>query len=158
MRVITIATDDTITVQDAEPTLDWLQAQVHGFIEPIDVSVEAGGKGHPGATMFVNEEGKYSCERNEAATRLAHHFGAIFSDDWCAGDVVLVGQVDDDGEITDLPEPFAQETLRVITGPDTAPIQVAPTFWEACAEAVYAGVHCIAIAAPEDFRTREDGE
>lgn len=157
MRVMTIATDGTITLRDEEALgLRCLQDIVGGYIEPIDISIELGGASHPGATMFVNEEGKFSESRNEGATRLAHHFGAIFSDDWVAGNVALVGLPDQEGCTTELPEVFAQEALRIVTGPATPPVQVAPAFWEAVAEAVYAGVPCIAVAAPEDFRTSEE--
>lgn len=148
MRVMTISDMCVITIDDVDPTLAWLQSQVGGYIEPVDVS----GAHHGDGTIYVNEEGKLTgMTRNLCATRLAHHFGAIYADDWVAGTCVLLGPVDDNGDHLELGEPLMRETLRVIATRDTPPLRVAPTYWQAVAEMVYEGVPVIPTGAPGDL-------
>ncbi|MDH6308029.1 hypothetical protein M2451_002548 [Dysgonomonas sp. PFB1-18] len=66
--------------------LDELQGYVDGYIEIIDLK--------NGEIYVVNEEGKYTCERNETATKTALERGAIFDWDYIAGDVVLCKDIE----------------------------------------------------------------
>ena len=102
MKVVIIPADAElpIRVDEVEPRidLDFLQKQVDGYIEPIDFTLEA-----KEVTMYVNEEGKLQgLPYNARATFLAAD--SIMDFDYVAGDVVIVGPVDDEGEDTSLTE------------------------------------------------------
>lgn len=69
-----------------------MQRAVGGMVEAIDVGI--GGKE---CTIWLNEEGKiWSLPSNTLATDLAE--GRIFAGDYIAGDVLITGGVDDEGE------------------------------------------------------------
>ena len=79
---------------------DYQQA-VGGYIEAVDIKVA----GHE-ATIYLNEEGKmFDLPLNRSVTRLAT--GRIFEGDYIAGDVVIVGGVDSEGDTLSL-HPDAQ--------------------------------------------------
>lgn len=142
MLAMTITETGVITLDDVTPNLAWLQAQVEGLIEPVTLRTDV--------TMYVNEEGKFNaCGRNTSATILAQHFGAIWRDDWVSGPVAVVGFDPAEGEHIDLEREFAAQACRVACGmlPHT-PVQVAPTYWQAAAEAVFDGVPVIALGDP----------
>lgn len=152
MRVMTITTEGQIELHDADPTLEWLQEKVDGWIEPV--TVELGDETI--LTLYVNEEGKITgLDRNPIASRLAHHYGAVYRDDWVAGNVVILGGVDAEGETMELPEHAARVILTLLTGPDVPPARIAPTFWQAVAEAVYAGVPSFPAGAPGELAPPE---
>ena len=79
---------------------------VHGYIEAVYLD---------GATAFVNEEGKLQgLHKNMAATDLAHAHNAIYGDDWIAGNMLIVGNSDDEGEMTSLTTEWLNANLKEI--------------------------------------------
>lgn len=61
--------------------LDELHQAVDGFIDIIRIT--------DNWIMVINDEGKFLCEPNLAATLVALCYGAIAPDDYVAGDVIL---------------------------------------------------------------------
>jgi hypothetical protein len=85
--------------------LDFLQEIVGGWVEVIPCKMNM--------EMYLDEDGKVKGrDFNERATELARGF--IQNSDYIVGDVVLVGEVDDDGESTGL----SNEQIRVELGMD----------------------------------------
>jgi len=79
---------------------------VHGYIEGVYLD---------GATAYVNEEGKLQgLPKNMAATDLAHAHNAIYGDDWIAGNMLIVGNCDDEGEMTTLTTEWLNANLKEI--------------------------------------------
>lgn len=69
-----------------------LSARLRGYYETIPL---------PDAVGWVNEEGKFrDFPPNERATRIAQH--ALFTHDWIAGDMIITGGADPNGDVTDL--------------------------------------------------------
>ena len=91
----------------AEPiTYDEMVDVVGGYIEGVYLD---------GATAYVNEEGKLEgLAKNEAATALAHAHNAIYGDDWIAGNMLIVGNSDDEGEMTSLTTEWLNANLKEI--------------------------------------------
>lgn len=70
------------------------QQVVGGWIEGVGLGL---------GTMYVNEEGKLkNLPLNPVATKLARASSSIFAADYIAGDVVLVGPADPEGEDTNV--------------------------------------------------------
>jgi hypothetical protein len=85
---------------------DEMVGVVHGYIEGVYLD---------GATAYVNEEGKLEgLAKNEAATALAHAHNAIYGDDWIAGNMLIVGNCDDEGEMTTLTNEWINANLKEI--------------------------------------------
>jgi len=79
---------------------------VHGYIEPVYLD---------GAVAYVNEEGKLEgLPRNERATALAHAHNAIYDDDWIAGNMLITGECDDEGEMMPLTTEWINANLKEI--------------------------------------------
>jgi len=69
-----------------------------------------------GATAYVNEEGKLQgLRKNGVATALAHAHNAIYGDDWIAGNMIIVGNPDDEGETMSLEPEWINANLKEIT-------------------------------------------
>lgn len=62
--------------------LDELQKAVGGYIDIIRLRVND-------LIMVINDEGKFTCGKNKAATEIACRCNAIFADDYVAGDVII---------------------------------------------------------------------
>lgn len=95
-----IKSDDTITLHEAHsaPEYDTISAAVGGWIEGVALE---------GVTAYVNEEGKLQgLSPNKIATILAHEDQAIMPADYIAGDMIVFGPLDDDGEVTTLSSDF----------------------------------------------------
>lgn len=93
---VTIGTDGSITefVLDDANGLEQLQALVGGWLEGVDLG---------DAFMYVNEEGKIDgLPVNASATLLFHAVHGPH--DIIVGNVVLVGQSDENGDETSLSE------------------------------------------------------
>ena len=103
-----IASGGLIVVRDLpEPiTYDDMVSVVGGYIEGVYLD---------GATAYVNEEGKlHGLPKNEAATALAHAHNAIYGDDWIAGNMLIVGNSDDEGEMASLTTEWLNANLKEI--------------------------------------------
>ena len=85
---------------------DEMVGVVHGYIEGVYLD---------GATAWVNEEGKLQdLPKNYVATDLAHAHNAIHTDDWIAGNMIIVGNSDDEGEMTSLTNEWINANLKEI--------------------------------------------
>jgi hypothetical protein len=85
---------------------DEMVGVVRGYIEGVYLD---------GATAYINEEGKLEgLAKNEAATALAHAHNAIYGDDWIAGNMLIVGNSDDEGEMTSLTTEWVNANLKEI--------------------------------------------
>ena len=103
-----IASGGLIVVRDLpEPiSYDEMVGVVHGYIEGVYLD---------GATAWVNEEGKLQdLPKNYVATDLAHAHNAIHTDDWIAGNMIIVGNSDDEGEMTSLTNEWINANLKEI--------------------------------------------
>ncbi|WP_058955870.1 DUF3846 domain-containing protein [Kocuria rhizophila] len=81
---------------DADATLAALQSAVGRLIEPVHLDRQR-------ADMYVNEEGKLlSLPVNVRATFLAGALGGILGWDQIAGDAIIAGGVDEEGDTTGL--------------------------------------------------------
>lgn len=88
------------TIESAAAALDIFQRLVGGYIEPIELPT--------GDTAFVDEEGKlknYQLNPRADAALTGH----LFPGDYIAGDLVVVGPPDDQGETTSANLVTAQE-------------------------------------------------
>jgi hypothetical protein len=95
--IIPAALDAEMRVEDAQIDLQYLQAQVGGYIQHVNLEPEIG------IGMYMNEEGKLDkLAVNPRATLLASMFEAIRQGDYIVGDVVLVGEADSEGNETGL--------------------------------------------------------
>jgi len=106
--VISWAEDSVIVINEAKP-IDYedMVACVGGYIEGVYLD---------GATAYVNEEGKLQgLRKNEVATALAHAHNAIYGDDWIAGNMIIVGNPDDEGETMSLEPEWIDANLKEIT-------------------------------------------
>ena len=74
--------------------LEFLRDSVGGDIEAVM-------SGSMGITVYLNENGKsMDLPENKKATEFCHRHQLIFDDDFIAGDVVIVGYPDDEGNDT----------------------------------------------------------
>lgn len=91
----------TETIKDATTALDTFQKLVGGDIEPIPLPT--------GDTAFINEEGKtrFNLPQNPRATAALLPY--LFMGDYIAGDLVVVGPPDEQGETTSADLNTAQE-------------------------------------------------
>jgi hypothetical protein len=105
MKALRIKTNGDVKLLDFtnETCYKTLSESVGGLIECVALAKDI--------DMWVNEEGKIAgLDLNPYATRLYHStFGAI---DLIAGDVVITGGVDDEGNTLGLSEERADEILN----------------------------------------------
>ena len=96
-----------IVINEAMPiSYEDLVSCVGGYIEGVYLD---------GATAWVNEEGKLQdLPKNYVATDLAHAHNAIHTDDWIAGNMIIVGNSDDEGEMTSLTNEWINNNLKEI--------------------------------------------
>jgi Domain of unknown function (DUF3846) len=100
-----ITVEGEVEIHDGIPTLEQMQATVGGYIEAVEIG---------DAIMWVNEEGKLSgLTPNNIATDLAEPGRWIFEGDYIAGDVLLTGLADDDGETTGLSASWIETLSKV---------------------------------------------
>lgn len=94
-RCAIIYIDGTVEIKQLDGLKD-LQSAVGGLIESVPVTHDA--------DAYINEEGKYMCEPNVFATFLLQINKRLNAGDYVAGNLVLVGRPDDDGNDTDIPQ------------------------------------------------------
>lgn len=94
-KVVVIKTDNSVIVEDTDLSLEYLQKNVDGYVQVIDLPAEQTDP--EVVSMWLNEEGKFSgLEVNNLATNLwERSYGAT---DVIVGDVVLSGGTDEEGE------------------------------------------------------------
>jgi hypothetical protein len=100
--------DSALVINEAMPiSYEDLVNCVGGYIEGVYLD---------GATAYVNEEGKLQgLPKNDVATELAHAHNAIYGDDWIAGNMLIVGNCDDEGETMSLEPEWIDANLKEIT-------------------------------------------
>jgi len=107
MKVVVIPASEEFEAYSTEVEsveYKFLSDKVGGMIEVVGFRDDQ-------ASMYLNEEGKIlGMPRNPRATSLAKRHGAISLMDYIAGDAVVVGPVDEDGEDTGL----EQEQIDVL--------------------------------------------
>jgi hypothetical protein len=89
-------------------------ADVQDYQRIIDGYIEAVSLDAPSSTLYCNEEGKpASLPFNRRATMLLWaHQPALRFFDYIAGDALLVGPMDDQGDDTDVPDAFMDMFFR----------------------------------------------
>jgi hypothetical protein len=107
IAIIPPAITDPIEYVDEEPTLEFYQQKVGGYIESLTMP--------PHLCMYVDEEHKLKDEPepNIRATVIARSFGRIHGRDWIGGTAVLVGAVDAEGDDTPLPEEMKDQLANL---------------------------------------------
>lgn len=107
MKAITVKIDDQCELVESLWEYQEINNSVGGWIEGVSL----GKYGY----MFINEEGKLlGLNINKVATFLARNSGNLMSDDYIAGNAVIFGQADDEGNSTDVPE-MTVRLLRKMT-------------------------------------------
>jgi hypothetical protein len=92
-------------------TYKFLSDKVGGMVEVVGL----GPVNTAEMSMYLNEEGKIMrLAKNSRATSLAKRHGAISLMDYIAGDAVVVGAVDEDGEDTGLEQEQIDELMEEI--------------------------------------------
>lgn len=99
--VIPAREDQPIRFEDVEETsLELMQKEVGGLIENVRIPSRENA---PGFGLYCNEEGKVDgLPPNHRATLICRLGRSIAPDDYIAGDAVVYGSVDSEGEITGL--------------------------------------------------------
>jgi len=98
MKALLVRTDGTYEVINKEWNYDQINKALGGLIEAVYFpNYKAEG--------YINEEGKIlSLDENILATNAWYNSGArILLGDYIAGDIVLFGQVDEEGNNTEVP-------------------------------------------------------
>jgi hypothetical protein len=111
MKVVVIPADvkQEMRAEEVERIdYDFLSKQVGGMIEVVSFQDDQ-------ASIYLNEEGKLEeLPGNRRATYLAKRHGAISMLDYIAGDAVVVGPVDDEGNETGLEQEQIDAILEEI--------------------------------------------
>lgn len=103
MKAILVTPDDT-SVVDIENNLDGLQEQVDGMIQAIPFP------DRDDVTCYINEEGKFLCPENSAATKMLKSI--LFPNDYICGNLLILGFNINNGENFDCPEDLISEIIR----------------------------------------------
>ena len=96
-------------------TLPYLQAQVGGYVDAIEIVLPETGTV---ATLWIADEGKINGERrNVLAEMVAQHGGWRGREhgDWIAGPCVVTGHDPETGETVTLPDDWAMDLGLIIT-------------------------------------------
>lgn len=99
-----------LDLPDEGSILAALQEAVGGYIEALPVPPRFGGDE---ATAYINEEGKYTCEPNMAATDFMVPGVGIFPTDYIAGPMVLLGYDPETGENADVPAVTRRRAMKI---------------------------------------------
>ena len=99
MKAIVVKTNGDIEVIDQEWNYDQINKAVGGWIEVIRFAE------YPDHFAYINEEGKIiGLEPNELVTQYWYESGTkVLLGDYIAGDAVFFGEIDDEGNNTDVP-------------------------------------------------------
>lgn len=104
MKALVVKTNGEINVIDQEWNYDQINAAVGGWLEVIEFPH------YRDHFAYINEEGKIlGLDVNEIVTRYWYDSGAtILVGDQIVGDAVFFGEIDEDGENTEIPESLLQ--------------------------------------------------
>jgi hypothetical protein len=108
-NVLIIETDGKMYV-DTQISLEFLQKQVGGWVQVVDLPAE--GNDTESVAMWMNEEGKFSgLDSNSHATELwVRSYGMT---DVIMGNVVLTGGTDEDGDTLGLSDSKTLELMKM---------------------------------------------
>lgn len=95
VKGIIIYIDGVVETRKFDGLADY-QNVVGGLIESMPLTGDT--------DAFINEEGKLMCEPNVFATFLAQVNGRLNAGDFVAGNMIVVGKPDEDGNVTDVPD------------------------------------------------------
>ena len=101
MKALLITHDQTITILDSDFDLKAIQSCVGGFIQPVYF-----GPDNPHFFAYVNEEGKMlELPENKIVTEFWCNSGeVILLGDYIAGNAIFFGEIDEEGNNTDVPD------------------------------------------------------
>lgn len=108
---VVIPQDPTLPIRRVEigasgDTLGDLQGNVDGNVDVIPYASQ------PGVNVWINDEGKYTKDRNGRATALMIPGVDLFVGDWIAGDVVVTGEADAEGNTLGLEPGWETDSRR----------------------------------------------
>lgn len=99
MTYMTISTDGVWDEFPGVPAYQDLHDGVGGYIEAVALNIGGSPKPEHEATLWLNEEGKLDgLPLNEIATYIALMYSGIADTDFIAGNVVLTGGPNEEGE------------------------------------------------------------
>lgn len=100
MKALVVKTDRTIEVIDQQWNYEQINKAVGGYIEAIYFAH------YPDHFAYINEEGKIlQLPENEIVTEYWYDSGTrVLLGDYIAGDVVIFGEIDEDGNNTEVPQ------------------------------------------------------
>ena len=101
MKAILVTTEQEIKLLDQDFNLKVIQSYLGGLIEAISF-----GSRNSHFFAYINEEGKLiGLPENKIATSVWYNSGErILIGDYLAGNVLFFGQIDDEGNETDVPD------------------------------------------------------
>ena len=101
MKAILITPENEIEVLDEDFDLKTIQSYLGGWIQVINF-----GPDNPHFFAYINEEGKLNClPENEIVTTFWYNSGEqVLLGDVIVGNALFFGQVDDEGNETDVPD------------------------------------------------------
>ena len=108
-RALLIPADPNKAIEILEVAgLESLQEQVGGYIEGLSLPC--------GLFAYINAEGKFiDLPRNSRADKLLRELDVrLASDDCIAGNMLVLGAVDEGGEDTDFPERLVNQFVSVL--------------------------------------------
>lgn len=101
MKAILVTTEQEIELLDQDFDLSVIQSYVGGLIEAVSF-----GSQNSHFFAYINEEGKLvGLPENKIATSVWYNSGErVLIGDYLAGNVLFFGQIDDEGNETDVPD------------------------------------------------------
>lgn len=101
MKALIVTHDGDVNVLDSEFNYEEIRDVVGGYIEAVYF-----GPDNDHFFAYINEEGKMlDLPENEIVTRFWYNSGArILIGDYIAGNAIFFGEVDDNGDQTDVPQ------------------------------------------------------
>ena len=113
MKALLVTTEGEIELLDEEFNLNVIQKYVGGWIEVVNF-----GPDNPHYFAYIDEEGKLKgLPVNELVTDFWYNSGQqILLGDVIVGDVLFFGQVDDEGNDTDVPDDVIKHFMAVKNG------------------------------------------
>lgn len=109
MKALVVKTDGTVDVVDQEWNYNQINSALGGWIEAITFAH------YPDHFGYINEEGKIlGLDINELVTDYWYESGTkILLGDYIAGDAVIFGEIDDDGNNTSVPDYVVDKFLKL---------------------------------------------
>ena len=101
MKAILVTTEQEIKLLDQDFDLSVIQSYLGGLIEAVSF-----GSHNSHFFAYINEEGKLiGLPENKIATSVWYNSGErVMIGDYLAGNVLFFGQIDDEGDETDVPD------------------------------------------------------